>query len=151
MEIIRVTPENYDQHLDLMETTRSYRQVHLWPIETDTSLVEVYRESDRSKTTLVAVTSSEEFMGMAQWDPELGRLRQVIVAEAYRGHGVGSQLVRRVLREAGHAGRANVLVHSLQQAIQFYSTLGFTETGSPYASGDKKVTCQKMLACSSLT
>lgn len=63
MEIIRVTPENYEAHLDLMEMTRTYRQEHLWPIEYYNSQVDAYRDTDRGKTTFVAVSSVREFVG----------------------------------------------------------------------------------------
>ena len=83
--------------------------------------------------------------GMAQWDPSTCRLRQVIVSSQYRGQGVGSSLVRKVLEEARQEGRERVLVHALQESKQFYSKLGFTELGDPYLSGDKQITCQKMV------
>ena len=63
MEIICVTPENYEEHLDLMERTRTYRQEHLWPIEYFNSPVEEYKDTDKGKTTFVAVTKSREFLG----------------------------------------------------------------------------------------
>ena len=83
---------------------------------------------------------------MAQWDPSTCRLRQVIVSSQYRGHGVGSSLVRKVLEEAREEGRSRVLVHALQESQQFYSKQGFSKLGDPYLSGDKQVTCQKMEA-----
>ena len=87
------------------------------------------------------------YAGTAQWDPELCRLRQVIVDQKYRGLGVGTKLVRSVFHSAVQAGKCWVLVNAWQESVQFYSKMGFTEVGSLYISGDKKVTCQKMKAC----
>ena len=94
------------------------------------------------------VHKNEFTAGMAQWDPSLSRLRQVIVDENYRGRGVASKLVGLVFQEARQDGKNIVLVHALQDSKLFYRRLGFTETGPPYASGDKGkgVTCQKMQA-----
>lgn len=85
---------------------------------------------------------------MAQWDPVLSRLRQVIVDEYYRGRGAATKLVELVFREARQDGKTTVMVHALQDSKLFYRRLGFTETGPPYPSGDKGkgVTCQKMQA-----
>ena len=62
--IIRVSPGNYADNADLMETTRIFRQEHLWPVEYFTSLIRQYRISDADKTTFVAVNSKHEFVGM---------------------------------------------------------------------------------------
>ena len=82
---------------------------------------------------------------MAQWDPFLCRLRQVIVDPAHRGEGVGGQLVKRVLGQAGQEDRDRVRVHALLQSKKFYAKIGFTEIGGQYRSGDKQVVCQKMV------
>ena len=63
MEIICVTPANYSKHIQVMEMTRTYRQEHLWSVEYLTSPVEEYRQTDREKTTFVAVTRIKEFIG----------------------------------------------------------------------------------------
>ena len=82
--------------------------------------------------------------GITQWDPALGRLRQVFVAEEFRGSGVGTKLVGRVLEEAKTHGRKFVLVHALLKSKNFYERNGFIEAGEPYQSGERGVTCQKM-------
>ena len=76
---------------------------------------------------------------MAQLDPGLARLRQVIVAKVgpdpsralqeCRGRGVGRALVEQVVEEARREGRRGVRVHSWCSSRAFYSALGFQEVG----------------------
>ena len=112
MEIFCVHWNNYHLHEDVMKMTRLYRHDHLWCVETDRNLSEEYLESDKTKITFVS-TKDNEFVGMidfinysmdtlththipntcmAQFDPSLARLRQVIVDPRFRGSGVGSLL-----------------------------------------------------------
>ena len=83
---------------------------------------------------------------MAQWDPALGRVRQVVVVNQHRNRGLATRLLRQVARLARQAAHSQLRVHAWQSSQQFYHRLGFLALGSAYRSGEKQVLCQVMEA-----
>lgn len=145
MEILCVTPDNYSQHIAVMEESRRYRAEHIWPVETDLDLMDHYREQDAKNKTFVAWdTQNNTFVGMTQWDGVVGRVRQVGVASSWRGRGIGGHLVDLVATQARNAGWTSLLVHCWVASSGFYKKLGFIKKGEVYISGDKQVECQHM-------
>ena len=109
MNIFSITPDHsHSQNSEnILELTRVYRKKHLWTIETDRDLIEEYRETDKTKYSFVALWNgsfagqlglnclcqfNQMTAGMTQYDPELNRLRQVIVDGQFRKHGLGTKL-----------------------------------------------------------
>ena len=92
------------------------------------SSIESYRRSDERNVHFLARVRGE-LAGAAQYDPELGRLRQVVVAPAFRGGRVGSALVEAAREEAARAGRGELVVHAWRESAAFYRRLGFRPLG----------------------
>lgn len=65
------------------------------------------------------------FTALHLHSPELAEIRSLIVAEAHRGHGVGTALVEKALEEARSLGVSRVL--ALTYAAHFFENLGFNE------------------------
>ncbi len=92
-----------------------------------------YRESDARSVHFVA-RAAGELAGYVQYDPELGRLRQLIVDPRFRRRELGRRLVGLVEAELRRRGSEQLLVHAWADAINYYRALGFTGIG-PIATG----------------
>jgi predicted GNAT family N-acyltransferase len=75
------------------------------------------------------------------------QMRQVTVAEARQGHGIGKLLVRESERVATESGFAKVIVSARIAAVPFYESLGYdlvgeeyTEVGIPHRRLEKALT-----------
>lgn len=60
------------------------------------------------------------------------QMKQVAVAEAFRGRRVGARMVEYAERLAGSLGYAEMLLHARQTAAPFYEKLGYAPVGEPY-------------------
>lgn len=87
-----------------------------------------YRESDLRNVHFVA-RADGHVAGYVQYDPQLGRLRQMVVAPAFRGSGLGARLVEAVVEEARRSGRGELRVHAWVESVGFYRGVGFVEAG----------------------
>jgi GNAT superfamily N-acetyltransferase/broad specificity phosphatase PhoE len=92
-----------------------------------TSLADYQKSDDRSVHFLARIAG--RFAGTVQYDPELGRLRQMVVAPEYRGGRVGRALVEAVREEAARRGRPELRVHAWSESVPFYQRLGFRPCG----------------------
>ncbi|PRP93057.1 bifunctional RNase H/acid phosphatase [Enhygromyxa salina] len=96
-----------------------------------------YATSDARSVHLVALAEGE-LAGYVQYDPELGRLRQLVVGPRHRRSRLGRRLVGAVEDEARRDGRDELLVHAWVDSVGFYAALGFVargavESGAPVA------------------
>ena len=90
--------------------------------------LESYRASDERSVHFLARMHGE-LAGAAQYDPEHGRLRQVVVAPEFRGARVGRALIESAREEAARDGRSKLIVHAWQESTEFYRRLGFRSSG----------------------
>ncbi|WP_299399180.1 GNAT family N-acetyltransferase [Pelagibius sp.] len=64
---------------------------------------------------------------------DLAKIQRVCVATAYRGQGLGAQLIRYIVDAlTGEASLAVVRLGAQTQALGFYERLGFTPVGGRY-------------------
>jgi predicted GNAT family N-acyltransferase len=79
----------------------------------------------------VLVACEGEYVGTGRMlsDGHIGRLA---VLEAYRGRGLGAQVLRALVHEAERMGLARVYLGAQKQAVGFYERLGFSVYGEPY-------------------
>lgn len=63
---------------------------------------------------------------LLEMDVGLAEVRSLVVAPAYRSYGVGAQIVRALVREAGRRGIPTVF--ALTRAVRFFERLGFLVT-----------------------
>lgn len=96
--------------------------------------IEDYRDSDARSVHFVARVAGE-LAGAVQYDPEQLRLRQLVVAPAFRGGRVGRALVEAVREEAALCGRTELRVHAWSESAQFYERVGFRSCGDEVAHG----------------
>lgn len=63
---------------------------------------------------------------------EDGHIGRVAVLPAWRGRGIGSELMRALLRYAEQAGLKSVYLDAQVDAIDFYARLGFSASGDVF-------------------
>ncbi len=64
-------------------------------------------------------------------DPESGRtmIGRVAVRKAFRGRGLGTDIIKAAEEYAAGSGAGEIWIHSQEQAAGFYSALGYEDTG----------------------
>lgn len=88
-----------------------------------------YADSDARSVHFVAHAEGR-VAGYVQFDPQTGRLRQLIVNPGHRSARLGRRLVAAVEAEARAQGHHELLVHAWTSSAGFYRALGFVERGS---------------------
>lgn len=95
-------------------------------------------EADKPQACLILVPCDAGVM----------RMRQVAVAEARQGQGLGSELVRWSEEVAREAGATEMHLHARESAVRFYEKLGydaegasFVEVGIPHRAMRKQLSC----------
>lgn len=88
-----------------------------------------YADSDEGSIHFVA-RAEGRVAGYVQFDPQNGRLRQLIVDPRHRSARLGRRLVLAVEAEARAQGQQELLVHAWVSSVGFYRALGFAERGA---------------------
>ena len=65
-------------------------------------------------------------------DPGEIKMRQVAVAEGFRGIGIGTRLVRYAEEYAERLGYEKIRLHSRKTAVGFYEKLGYRKVGTEF-------------------
>lgn len=86
-------------------------------------------DADTSALHLLAIAADGRPVGTGRLLPD-GHIGRMAVLAAYRGQGIGTQLVQELLRLAGRRGLEQVFLDSQVQAIRFYERLGFQPEGA---------------------
>lgn len=88
-----------------------------------------YADSDARSVHFVAHVE-DRVAGHVQFDPNTGRLRQLIIRPEHRGERLGRRLVAAVEDEARAQGRDELRVHAWVASVGFYRAMGFEERGA---------------------
>ncbi|MGB0524766.1 MAG: GNAT family N-acetyltransferase [Flammeovirgaceae bacterium] len=91
---------------------------------------------DQSAWHFVAL-ADEQLVGcvvLRPLDQQVARvqLMQMAVSEQFQGQGIGKQLVHQLLGFCAEEGIREVVCHARENAINFYSKLGFEIYGEPF-------------------
>ncbi len=65
-----------------------------------------------------------------------GHIGRMAVLSEWRGEGVGSALLERLIRLARELGHEEVVLNAQTQAMPFYARFGFTPIGEPFTEAD---------------
>lgn len=93
-----------------------------------------YTESD-ARSFHVAALAEGTLAGYVQYDPEGGRLRQLVIEAHARGHGLARRLVGEIEDECRRQGRTELRVHAWLRSRSFYDAMGFEANGEPVRRG----------------
>ena len=82
-------------------------------------------------THLLAWNDFGQTIGTARMQPH-GIIGRMAVLETWRGRGVGSALLRRLLQLAAQQGLSRVTLSAQTHALGFYDRAGFVAVGEPF-------------------
>jgi len=103
---------------------------------------EEYKVSDPSSIYFLA-TFGGDIQGMAQYNPLLNQLQQLLVLPAYRNVGIGRTLVNRIMEEASTRHQTSLCVHAWVSSKTFFQKLGFESIDNEYLNNG--ILCQKLV------
>jgi predicted GNAT family N-acyltransferase len=83
----------------------------------------------------LALGPGEVVIGTGRLTPD-ARIGRMAVAREWRGRGVGSAILRALLREARNAGCTSVSLHAQVHALPFYEKHGFSARGPQFLEAD---------------
>ncbi|MHB0859475.1 MAG: GNAT family acetyltransferase [Anaerolineae bacterium] len=101
---------------------------------------EIAKKLERDPDLFLVAEDDGQVVGviMGAWDGRRGWLHHLAVAEAYRGRGIGSELLRQVEGRLQARGclKVNLLVHQNNEgARELYRRLGYTDMAPIVAMG----------------
>ena len=79
----------------------------------------------------VLATLNREPVGTGRLNPA-GKIGRIAVMSGLRGRGIGTQILRCLLREARRQGIRRTCLHAQVQAVPFYERLGFSREGEEF-------------------
>ena len=65
-------------------------------------------------------------------EPGVAKIERVAILARHRGGGLGSALMRHLMRQLDDAGCATALLHAQAHSETFYRALGFATEGAPF-------------------
>lgn len=80
--------------------------------------------ADENSSHVLAMSEKRDVVGTGRLEPN-GKIARVAVVAEYRGQGVGSAILNRLIRAAKDAGHDRVYLHAQTQALNFYKKMGF--------------------------
>lgn len=93
---------------------------------------EEFDDIDKTATHIILFDGSHP-VGVCRvfTDPESGRVMigRVAVRKAFRGRGLGADIIKAAEEYAAGSGVSEIWIHSQERAAGFYSTLGYEDTG----------------------
>jgi len=93
---------------------------------------EEFDDIDKTATHIILFDGSHP-VGVCRvfTDPESGRVMigRVAVRKAFRGRGLGADIIKAAEEYAAENGVNEIWIHSQERAAGFYSTLGYEDTG----------------------
>jgi predicted GNAT family N-acyltransferase len=88
-------------------------------------------EFDPVSIHALAVSPSGAAVGTARLLPD-GHIGRMAVLKAWRGGGIGSAMLQRLLDEARHRGVSEVILNAQITAAAFYAKFGFQVSGNEF-------------------
>lgn len=76
-------------------------------------------------------TSDGEAIGTGRLQPD-GKIGRMAVLKPFRGMGVGTAMLKRLLQRARHAGMRRCYLHAQTHALEFYARHGFVARGPEF-------------------
>ena len=80
--------------------------------------------ADENSSHVLVLSKKRDAVGTGRLGPN-GKIARVAVVAEYRGQGVGSAILKRLIHEAMDRGQDRVYLHAQTQALNFYKKMGF--------------------------
>jgi predicted GNAT family N-acyltransferase len=99
---------------------------------------EEFDDADENSSHVLALSEKRDAVGTGRIEAT-GKIARLAVVAEYRGRGVGTAILERLIEEARNRGYERVFLHAQIQALGFYKKFGFvsdekvfTEAGIPH-------------------
>ena len=86
---------------------------------------------DEACVHVLAETPNRDAIGTARLHPS-GKIGRMAVLRPWRGSGIGSALLARLMELAQHRGIEEVFLHAQSHVLRFYEQAGFTAAGEEF-------------------
>lgn len=88
-------------------------------------------EFDPVSLHVLALNSNDQPIGTARLLPD-GHIGRMAVLREWRGKGIGSAMLQRILEESSHRGMQKAMLNAQIAAIKFYEKFGFQVSGEEF-------------------
>jgi len=108
------------------------RQVFI--IEQNIPESEEWDNADENSSHVLAFSEKRDVVGTGRLEPT-GKIARLAVLGEYRGQGVGSAMLIRLVEEARQRGFDQVYLHAQTHALSFYKKFGFVSDEEIFSEG----------------
>ncbi|MFQ5547651.1 MAG: GNAT family N-acetyltransferase [Woeseia sp.] len=95
---------------------------------------EEWDDEDEKSSHVLAFSEKRDVVGTGRLEPA-GKIARLAVVAEYRGQGVGSAMLTRLIEEARNRGFSQVYLHSQTHALNFYKKFGFVSDEEIFSEG----------------
>lgn len=88
-------------------------------------------EFDPVSLHVLALNPNDQPIGTARLLPD-GHIGRMAVLKEWRGKGIGSAMLQRILEESSHRGMPKAMLNAQMAAIKFYEKFGFQVSGEEF-------------------
>ena len=119
-------------HADRAELEFIRRQVFI--DEQNIPESEEWDDADENSSHVLAVSEKRDVVGTGRIEAT-GKIARLAVLAEYRGQGVGSAMLTRLIEEARKKGLSQVFLHAQTHALDFYKKFGFVSDEEIFPEG----------------
>jgi predicted GNAT family N-acyltransferase len=95
---------------------------------------EEWDDADENSSHVLAFSEKRDVVGTGRLEPT-GKIARLAVLGEYRGQGVGSAMLIRLVEEARQRGFEQVYLHAQMHALNFYKKFGFVSDEEIFSEG----------------
>ena len=95
---------------------------------------EEWDDADENSSHVLAFSEKRDVVGTGRLEPT-GKIARLAVLGEYRGQGVGSAMLIRLVEEARQRGFDQVYLHAQTHALNFYKKFGFVSDEEIFSEG----------------
>ena len=95
---------------------------------------EEWDDADENSSHVLAFSKKRDVVGTGRLEPT-GKIARLAVLGQYRGQGVGSAMLIRLVEEARQRGFDQVYLHAQTHALSFYKKFGFVSDEEIFSEG----------------
>ncbi len=95
---------------------------------------EEWDDADENSSHVLAFSKKRDVVGTGRLEPT-GKIARLAVVGEYRGQGVGSAMLIRLVEEARQRGFDQVYLHAQTHALNFYRKFGFVSDEEIFSEG----------------
>jgi len=95
---------------------------------------EEWDDVDENSSHVLAFSKKRDVVGTGRLEPT-GKIARLAVVGEYRGQGVGSAMLIRLVEEARQRGFDQVYLHAQTHALNFYKKFGFVSDEEIFSEG----------------